>query len=61
MAIPSITPPPGLADRLRLTLYEACPDFHTSDHKPIRSAFEITPAPDLYTYVRACVCGSGLD
>lgn len=46
---------PGLADRLRVTHYAGCPDFHTSDHKPVRAAFEIAPAPDLYTYV-CCTC-----
>lgn len=48
---PPTKPPPGLADRLAVTHYEACPDFHTSDHKPVRAAFEIAPAPDLYTCV----------
>ncbi len=44
---------PGLAGRLAVTHYDWCPDFNTSDHKPVRAAYEIDPAPDLYTCVRA--------
>ena len=34
---------PGLQGRLQQVSYEACPDFISSDHKPIRGAFSIVP------------------
>jgi len=40
---------PGLKDHLKALSYEACPDFITSDHKPIRGAFCVMPNQDLDT------------
>lgn len=34
---------PGLREHLKALSYEACSDFITSDHKPIRGAFSLTP------------------
>jgi len=33
----------GMSDNLEALAYEACVDFITSDHKPVRGAFSITP------------------
>jgi len=34
---------PGLSDNLKQFAYEACEDFITSDHKPVRGAFSLVP------------------
>lgn len=39
----------GLEENLVPLAYEACPDHITSDHKPIRSAFCLTPNDELGT------------
>ena len=33
---------PGFASNVQQTSYEACPEFMSSDHKPIRSAFRVS-------------------
>lgn len=38
---------PGLEERLRQLSYEACTDFATSDHKPIRGAFSLSHGEDF--------------
>jgi len=37
---------PGLKEDLTCVLYESCPLFMSSDHKPVRACFEITPTVD---------------
>eukprot|EP00040_Diaphanoeca_grandis_P035742 m.225474 g.225474 ORF g.225474 m.225474 type:complete len:1105 (+) comp33461_c1_seq2:999-4313(+) len=32
---------PGCADRIKAEAFEACPNFMTSDHKPVRASFKI--------------------
>lgn len=38
---------PALESNIRLTHYVGCPHFLTSDHKPIRAAFEVSPTPAM--------------
>eukprot|EP00934_Nitzschia_sp_Nitz4_P001250 Nitzschia sp. Nitz4//scaffold195_size40117//9703//13668//NITZ4_007574-RA/size40117-processed-gene-0.24-mRNA-1//-1//CDS//3329540359//1250//frame0 len=38
---------PGLAEKLHPLAYESCESFCTSDHKPVRGAFEIIPNQHL--------------
>ena len=47
---------PGFAGHVHPQLYEACKEYKTSDHKPIRAGFEVEilkqlPAPEMRTKV----------
>jgi hypothetical protein len=38
---------PGFANMITSTLYEACPHYKTSDHKPVRAGFTVRLPPQL--------------